>query len=77
MKPKESSLMLILVVALFLVGLWGGSENTKRTILEWDLEVYKTRLMKYEDSSVVQGIIDSLHKDYSDEMEFDRKALGR
>lgn len=69
--------MLILIVALVVVGLWGGSESNKRTMLEWDLEVYKARLMKYEDSSVVEHILDSLKHDYGEEMEFERKAMGR
>ncbi len=69
--------MLVLVVALVVVGLWGGSESNKRTMLEWDLEVYKARLMKCEDSAVVEYILDSLRKDYGEEMEFERKAMGR
>lgn len=44
-------------------------------MLEWDLEVYKARLMKCEDSAVVEYILDSLRKDYGEEMEFERKAM--
>ena len=46
-------------------------------MLEWDLEVYKARLMKCEDSAVVEYILDTLRKDYGEEMEFERKAMGR
>ena len=46
-------------------------------MLEWDLEVYKARLMKCEDSAVVEYILDSLRKDYGEEMEFERKAMCR
>lgn len=77
MKKEEgsSNLMVILIIAVFILGIWGNAQNNHKRQLEWELELYKSRLGRYEDPNIAQGIVDSLNEEWAREQEFEERAM--
>jgi hypothetical protein len=67
-ESKSHNLSNWLILVVIALALWGYYENTQKTYLRWEVEIYQERLKKYESPSIVNRIIDSTYSDYADEM---------
>lgn len=74
MENKVSNLPVILLVVIIVLLFWGFNQHNKKTMLEWDIETYKERLRLYEDSTIVENIIDSVKREFGEEMANEDKA---
>jgi len=75
MNKGEKNLMLALVIGVFLLGIWGVGQNSQKRHLEWELELYKDRLGRYEDPQIAQDILDSLNGEWAEMMEFEERSM--
>lgn len=75
MDNKAKGTMTFLVVAVFVLIAWGSGQDGHRRRAEAQLELYRERLSKFEDLSIIENIIDSLESGYAAEMREEEKAM--
>lgn len=64
------TLLIIVIALLFYISI----QSNKKSTLEWRLEIYKERLLNYEDSSVIEHILDSLNKEFSESEKYEERT---